>query len=70
MDIFSWTICLIAGLRFYENHTLCMQAAKAQASLHICTGLPEPALLNDVVSNTISCGGSYYSFFQKNWGVQ
>ena len=25
--------------------------------------LPEPSLLNDVLSNKISCGGSYYCLF-------
>ena len=37
--------------------TLCMQAAKALASLRMCADSPEPSLLTDVISskNLVHC---------------
>ena len=58
-DVFSMT----RGLKFGRSHhlhpTLRMRAANVQASLHICTDLPEPLLLGNVKSNKKSYAGSY-----------
>ena len=40
-------------------HTFCMQEANALTSLHICTGLSEPSLLNNVISTKTLCAGAY-----------
>ena len=36
-----------------------MQAAKALANLHICTGSPEPSLHYNAISTKLSCAGLY-----------
>ena len=40
---------------FLYVHTLCMRAAKAQASLRICADLPKPLLLEDAIIIKIMC---------------
>ena len=37
---------------------LCMRAAKALASLCVCTDLPEHSLLDNTISSKFSCVGS------------
>ena len=41
-----------------------MQAAKALASLCICTDLPKPLLLDNEISTKISCASSFINLFQ------
>ena len=40
-----------------------MRAAKAMASLCICTDSPEPSLLADPISTKISCNGPFIGTF-------
>ena len=44
---------------FIFTYTLCMQAVKAQTSLRIYADSPEPSLLENVISASISCFGSH-----------
>ena len=50
---------------FIFTHTLCMQAAKDLARLHIYTGSPEPSFLVTAMSacTKIKCAGSFDLFF-------
>ena len=49
----------------------CMREVKAPNKLRICSGLSEPFLLTNVISNKISCADSYMynqntNYFQLN----
>ena len=48
---------------FLYFHTLCIRAAKALASLRICTDSSEPSLLTDAISTEIICTGSYMHMY-------
>ena len=51
---------------FIYIHTLCMQAVKALASLHICADLPKPLLLVDMISTKIWCTGPNFEYCMWN----
>ena len=52
---------------FIYIQTLCMRASKALASLRICTDLPEPSLLDNVISTKKnSCADSYNTYIHRS----
>ena len=55
------------GLKFdLSLHTLCMEAMKALASLHICADSAKSLFLVDVISTEISCTGRCFTYFDTN----
>ena len=50
------------GSAIYWAQSLCMQAAKVLASLHVFAESSEPLLLDYVISTKISCAGLYLKF--------
>ena len=60
-DVFNEARGLKLVCYFIYIHTLCMRAAKALASLHICADLPESSLIDDAFSSKISCTGPLYN---------
>ena len=45
------------ALSFLKVSTICLRTAKAQASLRLCAGSPEPSLVAYVTSTIFSCAG-------------
>ena len=45
---------------------MCMQAAKAQVSLHICADSPEPLLLDNIVSKSHELGQTIITLISDN----
>ena len=56
-DISNWAIGLNFGLSLHLH--LYIASSKALASLPVCTGSPEPSLLDNVMSTKISFAGPY-----------
>ena len=56
-DVFSKDKCLSFDLSFHQHpyFALCVQAAKALASLRIYADTPEPSMLANAISTDISC---------------
>ena len=44
-----------------------MEAVKAVVSLHFCAGLPEPLLLDSVISTKILCTGLLVGDLLEKW---
>ena len=55
IDVAGRDRSLNVGQIFIYIHTLCMRAANALASLHICAGSPEPSLLENAKYQNITC---------------
>ena len=53
-------VCVSNGARRFnfDQHTLCMRAAKALTRLRDCTGSHEPSLLAYAISIDVTCCGS------------
>ena len=47
---------------FIYIYTLCIRAARALASLYICTGAPEPSMLENAISPKISSADTSISW--------
>ena len=54
------------NISVYISLSLCIRAAKALASLHICTGSSEPPLLADAISSNILCTRSNAECVEAN----
>ena len=66
-DVFSKARCLSFGLSLHQHSffALCMQAAKALASLRIYADTPEPSLLANAIRTEISCTVSFEEMIQR-----